>query len=158
MRSPRFAPAGLLVTHAGQRVMIDGGERGAPAGELDAWIVTDEGAELMPEIRRACAARGITPGIARVRLETFEIRPRAVRHTSHRAVGYEISDGTARIVWAPEFWRSPVGQPGATSCSPTRRAGRGRSFAGGVGGHAAVLEVAHLARIHGVGRYVIRPR
>lgn len=39
--SPRFAPAGLLVESLGVRVMIDGGPGSAPAGQLDAWLVTD---------------------------------------------------------------------------------------------------------------------
>jgi hypothetical protein len=39
--SPRYAPAGLLATHAGVRVMIDGGHGAIPPGRLDAWLVLD---------------------------------------------------------------------------------------------------------------------
>jgi hypothetical protein len=39
MRSPSFAPAGLLVAHAGIRVAFDGGPGAEPAGRLDAWRV-----------------------------------------------------------------------------------------------------------------------
>ena len=61
MNSPRFAPAGLLVAHRGVRVMIDGGPGAEPPERLDAWLVTDERAELMAEIRRSAAARGLLP-------------------------------------------------------------------------------------------------
>jgi hypothetical protein len=50
--SPRYAPAGLLVAHAGVRVMIDGGPGAEPTGRLDAWLVTDARAELIGGIRR----------------------------------------------------------------------------------------------------------
>lgn len=50
MRSPRYAPAGLLLEREHVRLMFDGGPRSAPVGHLDAWLVTDEDAELIAEI------------------------------------------------------------------------------------------------------------
>ncbi len=155
MRSPRYAPAGLLVAHARTRVQIDGGAESAPSGRLAAWLVTDERGELMPEIRGECRARGLVPRIATVRAGTMEIRPHAVTHTSHRAVGYEIRLGRVRVVWAPEFWIFPRWAAGADLLfaeaagwsSPIR-------FAGGVGGHASALEVARQAERHRVRRLV----
>jgi hypothetical protein len=52
MNSPRYAPAGLLAEYGAVRVAIDGGPGGAPAGRLDAWLVTDERAELIRELRQ----------------------------------------------------------------------------------------------------------
>src|SRR5262245_23936700 len=52
MNSPCYAPAGLLVARGPIRVMIDGGPATAPRGRLDAWLVTDERAELAVAIRR----------------------------------------------------------------------------------------------------------
>jgi hypothetical protein len=49
--SPRCRPAGLLVTRCGVRVMLDG-PGAAPSGRLDAWLVTDERAELRSQLRR----------------------------------------------------------------------------------------------------------
>jgi hypothetical protein len=46
-RPSRYAPAGLLVTRRGVRVMVDGGPGAEPSGRLDAWLVTDERAELL---------------------------------------------------------------------------------------------------------------
>jgi hypothetical protein len=59
--SPRYAPAGLLVARGGVRVMLDGGPGAAPAGRLDAWLVTDERAELRSQLRRLAAERGLRP-------------------------------------------------------------------------------------------------
>jgi len=46
MNSPRFAPAGLLVRCGDAAVAIDGGPGAEPPEALDAWLVTDEHAEL----------------------------------------------------------------------------------------------------------------
>ena len=59
--SPRYLPAGLLVARRGVRVMLDGGPGAAPAGRLDAWLVTDERAELRSQLRRLAAERGLRP-------------------------------------------------------------------------------------------------
>ena len=59
--SPRYRPAGLLVVCGAVRVMIDGGLGAVPDGRLDAWLVTDERAELIAEIRRAAGAKGLRP-------------------------------------------------------------------------------------------------
>jgi hypothetical protein len=53
MNSPRYAPAGLLVECGAVRVAVDGGPGGVPTGRLDAWLVTDERAELIRELRQA---------------------------------------------------------------------------------------------------------
>ena len=58
MNSPRYAPAGLLVEQSHVRVAIDGGPGAEPAGPLAAWLVTDERAELIRELRRLAAAHG----------------------------------------------------------------------------------------------------
>ena len=60
MNSPRYAPAGLLIEQSQVRVAIDGGP-GAEAGPLVAWLVTDECAELIRELRRLAAAQGLVP-------------------------------------------------------------------------------------------------
>lgn len=51
MNSPRYKPAGLLVEYLGRRITLDGGQGAEPHGNLDAWLVSDERAELMREIR-----------------------------------------------------------------------------------------------------------
>ena len=55
--SPRFAPAGLLVERDAVRVMLDGGPSAEPSGRLDAWLVSDDHAELMASIRAPIAER-----------------------------------------------------------------------------------------------------
>jgi hypothetical protein len=90
MASPRYRPAGLLVEHAGARVMIDGGPGACPTGRLDDWLVTDALGELMPSIRRLARRRGIEPAVKRFARGGLSIVPRRVVHTSHAAFGYLI--------------------------------------------------------------------
>ena len=155
MNSPRFAPAGLLVEREGARVMLDGGEARAPEGPLDAWLVTDAGAELIREIGAAARERGVKPAVARFDSPGLAIRPRKVAHTSHDTYGYLIEAEGLHIAWAPEFCRFPRWAAGVDLLFADA-AGWNRPirFAGGVGGHAATLDVAAEARRRGARRLV----
>ena len=155
--SPRFAPAGLLVVHRGVRVMLDGGPGAEPSGRLDAWLVTDERAELIVRIRRLARDRGLD-----VRAEDFErgglqVLRRAVTHTNHPTFGYLIvaSDPSVTVVWAPEFLEFPSWASGAdVMFAEASGWNRPIRFAGGVGGHLDALSVAREARRRGVRRLV----
>ena len=155
MRSPRFAPAGLLVEHAGVRVMLDGGPAAEPTGRLDAWLVTDAQSELITCIRRSAEARGLAPRVGTLRRPGLVIEPRSVVHTTHPTFGYRIRAGRRTVVWAPEFWKFPAWARQAdlmfAEAAAWRRPIR---FVGGVGGHADVLTVAAAARRAGVKRLV----
>jgi hypothetical protein len=63
MNSPRYAPEVVLVEYGAVRVAVDGGPGGAPRGRLDAWLVTDERAELIRALRRLTAADGLVDSI-----------------------------------------------------------------------------------------------
>jgi Beta-lactamase superfamily domain len=136
-------------------VMIDGGPGAAPDRPVDAWLVTDEQNELRREIRDLAASHGVRPELRRVELDDLAITPRLVEHTSHPASGYLLRTPTASAAWAPEFstfprWATGVDlllAEGASWDRPIR-------FAGGVGGHMCVLDVARAAREHGVRRVV----
>lgn len=155
MNSPRFAPAGLLVAHRGIRVMIDGGPGAEPPERLDAWLVTDERAELMAEIRRSAAARGLSPRAGSFLKRGLRIEARAVVHTNHRAYGYRIRAAGHTVVWAPEFYRFPRWARRTDLMFAEASAwNRPIRFAGGVGGHADVLTIAEAARRRGVKRLV----
>lgn len=153
MRSPRYAPAGLLVETAGARVLLDGAR--PPRGRLDAWLVTDEKGELIAAQRRRGRARGIEPRVARFSAGAIDVRPRRVAHTSHPAYAYRIACGSLVVVWAPEFWRFPRWAARADLLF-AEAAGWSRPirFAGGVGGHMAALDVSRAARRAGVRRLV----
>jgi hypothetical protein len=154
--SPRFPPAGLLIERGGSRVAFDGGPGAEPEGRLDAWLVTDERAELMPQIRRAARARGLEPAVTTFESGDLVIEPLPVVHTSHPAFGYLIRAGGRRIAWVPEFWRFPEWTAGADLMFAEAAAwSRHIRFAGGVGGHAPVIEVAREAEAHGVRRLVL---
>jgi hypothetical protein len=136
-------------------VMLDGGEAGAPEGRLDAWLVTDARAELIQEIRSVARERGVEPAVARFGSSGLAIRPRKVAHTSHETCGYLIEAEGRRIAWAPEFWRFPRWASGVDLLFADA-AGWNRPirFAGGVGGHAATLDLSAEARRRGVRRLV----
>lgn len=153
--SPRYAPAGLLVAHGRVRVALDGGPGSEPPGRLDAWLVTDERAELIFPLRHAAADRGLTVSAATFRRAGLRVDRHEVVHTSHPAYGYRITAGGRVAVWAPEFWEFPAWVEGADLMF-AEAAGWDRPirFAGGVGGHLDLLAVAREARRHGVRRLV----
>lgn len=155
MNSPRYSPAGLLIEHGQVRVAIDGGPGAEPASPLAAWLVTDERAELIRELRRLAAAHGLSPAVRAYHASGLAITPQPVVHTSHPAYGYLIKASGTRIAWAPEFLEFPFWAAGtdlmfaeaASWARPIR-------FARGAGGHAPALEVAEQALRHGVRRLV----
>jgi hypothetical protein len=153
--SPLYAPAGLLVAHAGVRVMIDGGPGAEPPGRLDAWLVTDERAELIGAIRRLAARKGLLPRARSFRRDGLLVERRPVVHTTHPTYGYRIRGERRTIVWAPEFFAFPAWARGADLMF-AEGAGWARPirFAGGVGGHLDVQTVARAARRAGIGRLV----
>lgn len=155
MNSPRYAPAGLLVRHPRSRVALDGGPGAEPDGRLDAWLVTDERAELRGSLRRLAEGYGCVPAAARYVVGDLRIEPLPVAHTNHPTYGYRITAARRVAVWAPEFWEFPAWAAGADLmfadaagwAAPIR-------FRGGVGGHASVRGVSADASRHGVRRLV----
>jgi hypothetical protein len=156
MNSPRYRPAGLLVVHGDFRVMLDGGGASAPTVPVDAWLVCDERAELMPDIRRRCRRLDAMPMVGDVAIGGLAIEPLPVIHTSHPTFGYRIDAGGRRAVWAPEFWRFPGWAEEGVDLMFADAAGWRRPirFPGGVGGHAAVVDTAEHACRCGVARLV----
>jgi hypothetical protein len=153
--SPRYSPAGLLVSHRGARVAIDGGPGAEPGGRLDAWLVTDERAELGSALRRLAARHGLTPRAASTRCGELTLSRRAVVHTNHQTYGYRITAGSRVVVWAPEFLEFPQWAAGADLMF-AEAAGWDRPirFRGGVGGHLDTLSVAAQGRRYRVRRLV----
>jgi len=155
MNSPRYAPAGLLIERGQVRVIIDGGPGAEPTGPLAAWLVTDQRAELISQLRRLAAARGLALVVGAYRASGLDITPHPVVHTSHPAYGYLIEAGSHRVVWAPEFLEFPAWAAGADLMF-AEAAGWARPirFARRAGGHAPALAVAEQAARHGVRRLV----
>jgi hypothetical protein len=155
MNSPRYGPAGLLVRFAGAAVAFDGGPGAEPPVAVDAWLVTDERAELRSALRQLAAARGLTPMTGDYDRDGLQIRPHPVAHTSHPTVGYTIRAGDQLVVWAPEYWQFPAWAAGADLMfadaagwnQPIR-------FRGAVGGHASIRQTADAAAKAGVRRVI----
>ena len=135
--------------------MLDGGDGADPGAPLDAWLVSDDHAELMPRIRRRAGELSQHPLVGSFAADGVALRPQPVRHTSHPTVGYLIETAARRAVWAPEFWVFPEWAAGSdlmfADAAGWKRPIR---FAGGVGGHACVADVAEAARRAGVRRLV----
>jgi hypothetical protein len=155
MNSPRYRPAGLLVTWEDHRVMLDGGESADPGPRLDAWLVCDDQAELGSKIRRRAAELGVRAASESFEADGVTLRPLPVRHTSHPTAGYLIETVHQRAVWAPEFWAFPEWAAGADLMFADA-AGWNRPivFARRTGGHAGVRDVATQAQRAGVRRLV----
>jgi Beta-lactamase superfamily domain len=155
MNSPRYAPAGLLVEHGRVRVALDGGPGAAPAGRLDAWLVTDERTELIRELRQLAAVHGLAPRASDFAASGIRFTAQPVVHTSHPTSGYLIKAAGRRIVWAPEFLEFPSWAKGADLMFADAAGWvRPIRFAHGTGGHAAALAVAEQARARYIGRLV----
>ncbi|WP_242344142.1 MBL fold metallo-hydrolase [Anaeromyxobacter terrae] len=144
----------MLLEYAGRRVAIDGGA--GPLQGLDAWLVTDEQAELMARLRRLARPSGLTPKVDEFSADDLTIEPRKVVHTSHPAFGYVIRVPQGQVVWAPEFLRFPRWAAGAELMFAEAAAfSRPILFARGVGGHASALSVCRTARKLKVKRLVL---
>ncbi|WP_274564487.1 MBL fold metallo-hydrolase [Streptomyces spiramyceticus] len=155
MNSPRFAPAGLLVRYRRHRVAFDAGPGADLPQRLDAWLVTDEQAELHSALKRMAADRGVEARTADLELGGLVIHACPVAHTSHPTCGYRIEADGVAAVWAPEFWEFPSWASGADLMF-AEAAGWNRRirFRGGLGGHAHVLEVGREAARYQVRRLV----
>jgi hypothetical protein len=155
MNSPRYAPAGLLVASGNTRVMIDGGPGATPPRKIKAWLVTDDHSELIRDIRKLAADRGVMPVVASYASAGLSIEPRPVVHTSHKTYGYLIRACEKKIVWAPEFLVFPAWARNADLLFAEASAwSRPILFRGGVGGHASVEQVARDAVRHRVKKLV----
>jgi hypothetical protein len=78
MNSPRYPPAGLLVSYRRRRVMIDGGPGTEPTGPLAVWLVSDERSELRAELRALAAIHGVQPAAAATAIADLVIEPHPV--------------------------------------------------------------------------------
>jgi hypothetical protein len=102
-----------LVARRGVRVLLDGGPGAEPSGRLEAWLVTDERAELMPQLRRLAGRRGLRPHVGDLERGDLRITARPVVHTNHPTFGYLIEAPEGTVVWAPEFFEFPQWAGGA---------------------------------------------
>jgi hypothetical protein len=155
-RSPRYRPAGLLVSHRGARVLIDGGPDTVPRGRIDAWLLTDDHAELAAAIRMKARSKGLIARIAAFHAGDLRIEPGPVVHTNHPAFGYAIRGDGLKVVWAPEFFKFPTwAEKADVLFAEASSWSRPILFRGGVGGHLDALSVQRASRKAGVKRLVL---
>jgi hypothetical protein len=101
-------------------------------------------------------ALGLDARAAALEVDGLRLDPRPVVHTSHPTFGYLTHAAKRTVVWAPEFWSFPDWAAGVDMMFAEAASwSRPIRFAGGVGGHAAVVDVAEDARRHGVTRLVL---
>ena len=122
--------------------MLDGRPGAIPRGNLDAWLITDEHAELIRELRTLANTRNVEVSVGAYTSPSFTIEPHRVVHTSHPTYGFLIRVKRKRIVWAPEFYEFPPWAKRADLMF-AEAAGWNRPirFAKATGGHCATLEV-----------------
>ncbi|MFG2004708.1 hypothetical protein ACGFNU_36705 [Spirillospora sp. NPDC048911] len=107
-RSPRFAPAGLLVEYGHARVGLDGGPGSEPPENVHAWLVADEHGPLRDDLRRiAHEADMLEPAVAPYLHGTLHVDPLPVAHPRAGVHGYKITRGHRCAVWAPDFVKLP---------------------------------------------------
>ncbi|MFI0449840.1 hypothetical protein [Actinomadura sp. 6N118] len=107
-RSPRFAPAGLLVEYGHTRVGLDGGPGSEPPENVHAWLVTDEHGPLRDDLHRiAHESEMLEPTVAPYCHGTLHVDPLPVAHPRAGVHGYKITRGHRAAVWAPEFVKLP---------------------------------------------------
>ncbi|HEY8508620.1 MAG TPA: hypothetical protein VIL32_09705 [Steroidobacteraceae bacterium] len=153
--SPRYRPAGLLIAHRDARVIIDGGPDTVPTGRIDAWLLTDDHAELASAIRAKARTMGLVAKVAPFRAGELRIEPKPVVHTNHPVFGYKIRGDGLTVVWAPEFLEFPRWARRADLLFAEAASwNRPIRFRGGVGGHLDVLSVQRAAQKAGVKRLV----
>jgi len=114
-------------------------------------------AELGAGIRALARVRGLTAHVGEFDSPPLRIELRPVVHTSHPTVGYEIVAAGRRAVWAPEFGEFPAwAQKADLMFAEAAGWNRPIRFAGGVGGHLDLLQVAEEARRLGCGVWCSR--
>jgi len=64
------------------RVMLDGDPGAEPSGWLDAWLVSDDHAELMAPIRKLAQARGLEPRVGDFMRDRLRLEFHLVVHTA----------------------------------------------------------------------------
>ncbi|MFP3913704.1 MAG: hypothetical protein ACLFWM_02435 [Actinomycetota bacterium] len=156
MNSPRFKPAGLLVDYDGRKVMLDGGSSSPVPGGLAAWLVTDERAELIREVKDRAAEAGLEAAMGSFTSGGLSVEARPVVHTTRPTVAYRIEAEGCRIVWAPEFYEFPEWiEDEDLLFADAAGWDRPIHFTGKIGGHAPALAVAREARTRGVKRLIL---
>lgn len=156
MNSPTFKPAGLIVDHPKGLIILDGLPPKMVVEKAKAWLLTDDKGELTPAQKKLAAdAGGPIPSVRQVEIDGLRITPHKVEHTNHSTYGYLIDDNSHKIVWAPEFFKFPDWAAGADLMFAEAASwDRPILFAGNVGGHMAILDVADQAQKKGVKRLV----
>ena len=133
--------------------MIDGSPGAEPAGRPDAWLVTDERAELIVAIRRMVTRKSLVPHAGSFRKAGMLVECRSVVHTpSHLRVSHSrgrpdscLGAGVLRVYrWARGT--DLMFAEGAAWSRPI-------VFAGHVGGHLDVHAVARSAKRARIGLF-----
>ncbi|MFI0369987.1 hypothetical protein ACH35V_19105 [Actinomadura sp. 1N219] len=107
-RSPRHAPAGLLVEYGHARVGLDGGPGSEPPESSQAWLVRDEQGPHQAVLARIARECGMpAPVLAPFRRGALRVEPLPVPHPGGAMHGYLITAGHRTCAWAPEFAEPP---------------------------------------------------
>lgn len=101
--------------------MIDGGPGAAPGGRLDAWLVTDERAELIGAIRRLARAKGLRPYAGSFRKDGVGVERRRLIHTNHPTYYVVAVARGARRLGVKRLVFAHIGRPTVRALSRGKR-------------------------------------
>ena len=136
-------------------MILDAGPYARPRGHIDAWLLTDEQAELAAAIRRRARELGVLARVAAFHAGDLRIEPKPLVHTNHPTFGYEIRRGDLKVVWAPEFFEFPRwARSSDLMFAEASSWDRPIYFRGAVGGHLAGRAVQRAAQRAHVKRLV----
>lgn len=136
-------------------MIIDAGPHAVLKGRIDAWLLTDDHAELSAAIRRRARKLQLVPAVASFHAGHLRIEPKPVVHTSHPTFGYEIRGSGLKIVWAPEFFEFPTwARNSDLMFAEASSWNRPIYFRDAVGGHLDGRSVERAAQRAGIKRLV----
>ena len=158
LKSPRKS-ASLFVEHDGSKVLIDAGpdikKEDLPA-KPDVILITDEESWFAKDAKRLAEELGVEVVQDEYVSDGLRITPFPVEHTNHPVFGYRIEADGYKVIYAPEFWKFPARQAKGADVAILEGSAWDRPirFAGGVGGHAAILDTLNRAKAVGVKRII----
>lgn len=156
LASPRFLHAGLLLEYKSLAIIFDGGEY-IPhvVRNAHAWLLTDMRGEHVSKVRQAARRWNVIPSQRRLTVEGVMITPMPVVHTNHPTCGYLIETPYRKIAWCPEYYAWPKWCRNLDLMF-SEAAGWDRPihFAGKVGGHMCVYDIAKKARQNQIKKLV----
>lgn len=144
LNSPRKDES-FLVEHGDEKILIDAGPdiKTKEFSKLTGILVCDPKSDFMKDAKRIGEKFGLIPQVKKIERDGLKIEPFEVKHTNHKTYGYTIKVDNKKIIYAPEFFEFPEKEIKGADLAILEGSAWDRPirFIGGVGGHAALLDI-----------------